>query len=164
MTASSGVNGGCNCGAITYSCESEPTTSAVCHCTVCQKQSASAFSINVGVAREDLVIEGNPTVYRTVGEDSGAEVERKFCGACGSPIVSLKVGLYAALDRLLGLRIGAVDDLAYLVADRLLPCWKPFDVLIDTGVLVYAWAPFDDDVSAPLIRPHSSAWGFWGSL
>ena len=36
-------SGGCLCGAIRYTCTAEPYVSYACHCTACQKRTASAF-------------------------------------------------------------------------------------------------------------------------
>lgn len=98
------------CGAVTYSCASEPTMTAVCHCTVCQNQSGAPFSVNIGVMREDLAIAGEPSTYVTVGEDSGAEVERKFCGNCGSPIVSL----IANMPDFAFIKAGTLEDTSWV--------------------------------------------------
>jgi hypothetical protein len=47
-----------------------------------------------------------------------------------------EVGLDPALDRLVYLRVGGVDEIAYLVADRPLPVGKRVDIGIDAGMLL----------------------------
>jgi hypothetical protein len=80
--------GGCLCGRTRYRISAPALFTAACHCSHCQKQSGGAFSVNLGVPRESLTLEGAPlSVYRDTGE-SGLAVVRKFCGNCGSPIVS----------------------------------------------------------------------------
>lgn len=81
------LDGRCLCGAITYSVDAEPLFTAVCHCKDCQRQSAAAFSIVVGVPRAAFRLEGDTIkAFPTRGEDHGGENLRHFCGECGSPI------------------------------------------------------------------------------
>jgi len=79
--------GGCLCGAIRYVVDWPPKAMVVCHCSDCQKQAGSAFSV-VGVAkREGIRVSGALSTFTHPGS-SGQTVERKFCGKCGSPIVT----------------------------------------------------------------------------
>ncbi|WP_202408368.1 GFA family protein [Novosphingobium silvae] len=82
-----GTNGGCLCGKISYVLTANPLVTAICHCTHCQKQSGSAFSVNLVVRREDLKISGALSTFEDQA-DSGALIHRRFCGSCGSPIVT----------------------------------------------------------------------------
>ena len=87
-TKMSKIQGGCLCGAVRYTCAAEPLMTAICQCTHCQRQSGGAFSVNVGIPRGSLQFTaGNPVTYEDKGE-SGLPVHRRFCAACGSPIVS----------------------------------------------------------------------------
>jgi len=81
------IKGGCLCGQIRYQSDSKPLFTSICHCKHCQKQCGTAFSILIGVKKETLKITGEMSVYKDVGE-SGKPVFRKFCGKCGSPILS----------------------------------------------------------------------------
>ena len=40
------VKGSCLCGAIKYTIEGSPSTTVLCHCISCKKQSGSAFKAN----------------------------------------------------------------------------------------------------------------------
>jgi hypothetical protein len=80
--------GHCLCGAISYEFEGPPVVSAICHCTHCQRQAGSLFSMICGVPRAKMKVTGTPTVYLDTA-DSGRTVERHFCGKCGSPIFSV---------------------------------------------------------------------------
>ncbi|MEQ1890252.1 MAG: GFA family protein [Alphaproteobacteria bacterium] len=82
------TEGGCLCGQVRYRFSSEPLAVVVCHCRDCQKQSGSAFSVNVIVAEADIEVAGQETVFHVTAESGGA-VERRFCARCGSPIRSL---------------------------------------------------------------------------
>jgi hypothetical protein len=39
------ITGGCLCGQVRYSANAEPAFVGVCHCTHCQKQTGTAFSV-----------------------------------------------------------------------------------------------------------------------
>jgi hypothetical protein len=104
------LDGRCLCGAITYSSDAEPAFTAICHCKDCQRQSGTAFSIVVGVPRDQLEVEGDLSSYSTTGEDHGRETERQFCSACGSPILSMSPGLPGVAV----LKAGTLDDTSWL--------------------------------------------------
>ncbi|MFM5886206.1 MAG: GFA family protein [Novosphingobium sp.] len=79
--------GGCLCGAVRYTVAWPPQALVVCHCSDCQKQAGSAFSV-VGVsARQDIAVQGSLTTFTHPGS-SGQAVARKFCGRCGSPVLT----------------------------------------------------------------------------
>ena len=84
------LDGHCLCGKVTYTCDGQPMATLLCHCTDCQRQTGTAFSIVVGVERDTLHIEGDTlSSFTTIGEDTGEPTRRHFCSACGSPIVTL---------------------------------------------------------------------------
>ena len=79
---------------------------AICHCKNCQKQAGSAFSTLAGIKKLDFELNGEPKIYVDTVTDSGASVERFFCGTCGSPI-------YSALPSqpdVIYLKTGTLDD------------------------------------------------------
>ena len=99
-------SGGCLCGAIRYEIPETSLMEAICHCKNCQKQAGSAFSTLAGIKKSDFKLTGEPKVYVDTDTDSGASVERFFCGACGSPI-------YSALPsqpNVIYLKTGTLDD------------------------------------------------------
>ena len=98
--------GQCLCGAITYQYPNDPVMAAVCHCKNCQRQAGSAFSTLVGVPAAEFELTGEPKLYVDGDTDSGNQVERYFCGNCGSPI-------YSALPsqaEMIFLKSGTLDD------------------------------------------------------
>ncbi len=102
--------GGCLCGRVRYVLKAEPRAVVICHCTHCQKQSGSPFSLNLVMRESDYAQSGETTVYVDSG-DSGQPVYRHFCAGCGSPIfakISLSPGKVivkaGTLDRLEGVR------------------------------------------------------------
>lgn len=59
-----------------------------CHCTECQKQSASAFGTSAIFTSEGMVpipeeLEEKLSVYSRTGEESGGRIDCYFCTKCG---------------------------------------------------------------------------------
>lgn len=100
------ITGRCLCGSVTYELEGDPIATAVCHCDHCQRQSGGAFSVNVIALPAQLSISGELRTYVETGEDDDGEyVHRRFCGSCGSPIVSEMLGTGA-----IAVKAGTLDD------------------------------------------------------
>ncbi|EPE35273.1 Mss4-like protein [Glarea lozoyensis ATCC 20868] len=79
-------SGSCLCGAITYEFTGAPATTAICHCTDCQKWAGSALSTNVAVPHDSFkVTKGEAKRYEMRGA-SGLEYPHFFCADCGSSI------------------------------------------------------------------------------
>jgi hypothetical protein len=77
------LTGACQCRKVRYEIRQEPLTVYACHCTECQRQSGSAFSLSMIVPREGMaIVAGEPEEWlrRT---DSGRMVSCAFCGDCG---------------------------------------------------------------------------------
>ncbi len=105
------LTGHCLCGSVSYRAVAEPLAQAVCHCTDCQHQTGTAFSVVVAVPRAALTVEGDTLAsFTTIGEDHGTPTERSFCSACGSPIVSVA----EAMPDLAFLKAGTLDDASWL--------------------------------------------------
>jgi hypothetical protein len=101
------IVGGCLCGAVRYRSDAEPALQVVCHCQTCRKNSGSAFSFNVAVPQDSLVVEGESV--RTYEDHSGASGQpflRKFCEHCGSHVVSHG----AAYGAITFIKAGTLDD------------------------------------------------------
>jgi hypothetical protein len=104
------LDGHCLCGKVTYHCDGEPMATLLCHCTDCQRQTGTAFSIVVGVEREALHVDGPLGEYTTIGEETHEPTHRHFCSACGSPIVTLP----EATPDLAWIKAGTLDDASWL--------------------------------------------------
>jgi hypothetical protein len=104
------LEGGCQCGAIRYRVTGAPLTLYACHCTECQKQSASAFGLSLWVKRSDLeIVSGEPHHWERLA-DSGNTTRCAFCPDCGSRLYhepSDDPGIYS-------LKGGSLDDIASL--------------------------------------------------
>jgi hypothetical protein len=76
------MTGGCQCGAVRYALQSEPTHASICHCRMCQKAFGNYFAALTGVPRKDMVwTKGSLGIFR-----SSEAVERGFCRNCGTPL------------------------------------------------------------------------------
>jgi hypothetical protein len=99
-------SGRCLCGKISYDFPNAPTMTGVCHCKNCQRQAGSAFSTLAGVPKAEFNMTGEPMLYLDSATKSGNQVERYFCGHCGSPIYSL----IPSQPETLFLKTGTMDD------------------------------------------------------
>lgn len=103
------MTGRCLCGKVTYTLEGDPMATAVCHCSHCQRQSGAAFSVNVIAHESQLQVTGTLDTYEERGElGDDVYVRRRFCGSCGSPIVS-EIAKSAGI---VAVKAGTLDDKA----------------------------------------------------
>lgn len=119
------LSGGCLCGQVRYTITADPVFVGICHCTNCQKQSGAAYSVNVGVAKDALALQGSLKTFTDHG-DSGREVLRRFCPDCGSPIITDA----AAFPTIHIIKAGTLDDPSGLRPQRQIFCaskhpWVP---------------------------------------
>lgn len=99
--------GACLCGDITYEITGDALATAVCHCEHRQRQSGGAFSTNLVVQADQLTVNGELKIYEDRGRTGDAVyVLRKFCGTCGSPIVSELM----EPANILAVKVGTLDD------------------------------------------------------
>lgn len=105
------VSGSCHCGAIRYEAEIDPGRVGVCHCTDCQRLSATAFRVTVpSLLGSFRLLSGTPRIY-TKTADSGRPREQAFCEKCGSQLYAVAPG---AEPRVYSLRVGTIDQRAQL--------------------------------------------------
>ena len=123
------ISGGCLCGAVRYSTTAEPAMIAVCHCTDCQKQNGTAFSVNVLVPYDQIEISGETlTQYESAGT-SGKKVLRNFCNRCGSPLATL----FEGFGGLAAIKVGTLDDSSWVKPGVQIWCdsLQPWGVVAD---------------------------------
>jgi hypothetical protein len=74
--------GGCSCGAVRYRLASEPLFVHCCHCLNCQRQTGSAFVINVLIEADRVeILTGEPQLVE-VPRDDGSTQEVFRCPTC----------------------------------------------------------------------------------
>lgn len=72
------IEGSCRCGRVKLRISAKPMITMACHCTGCQKMSASAFSLSVAIPTEGFeVTEGEPVIGGLHGE-----LHHYFCDYC----------------------------------------------------------------------------------
>ena len=99
--------GRCLCGDVRYEFSGDPIAVVVCHCKHCQRQGGGAFSLNLIGLESQLSVDGTLQNYQETGEnDDGVYVNRRFCGSCGSPIVSELL----QTEGVIALKVGTLDD------------------------------------------------------
>lgn len=107
------LDGHCLCGNVTYTVDegTEPMMVAVCHCTTCQRQSGSVFSLNVVIDESALHLSGDTVgEFETTSEETQTAVQRKFCTTCGSPIVSV----LESMPGIIAVKAGTLADSSWL--------------------------------------------------
>jgi hypothetical protein len=98
--------GGCLCGAIRYRINTFPFLLYACHCTNCQRQSGSAFAMNMPVRAEAFrILQGEPKAWCRLSP-LGVETVSWFCADCGGRIHGSRAIRPASIT----VRAGGLDD------------------------------------------------------
>lgn len=79
------IDGGCHCGAISFSAEIDPSRVMVCHCSDCQVLSGAPFRAVAAAPFETLVVRGTTKNYIKIAE-SGNRRAQVFCPECATPL------------------------------------------------------------------------------
>jgi hypothetical protein len=99
--------GGCRCGAVRLRISAPPLITMACHCTGCQKMSASAYSLSAAIPSAAFeVTKGEPVV----GGLRGAS-KHYFCGQCMTWMFTRPGGI----DFFVNLRPTMLDDPSWFV-------------------------------------------------
>ena len=75
IDAAAGLTGGCQCGAVRYRLEGEPTGANICHCRMCQKAGGAPFMAFGSLRMSEFVVTRG--VISTFASSDIAE--RGFC-------------------------------------------------------------------------------------
>ena len=73
------ATGGCQCGAVRFEASRRLTGAFICHCRMCQRSTASAFSVTTLYPRDAFELTGEIRWYA-----SSDIAERGFCPNCGT--------------------------------------------------------------------------------
>jgi hypothetical protein len=99
--------GGCRCGLVRLRISASPLLTMACHCTGCQRMTASAYSLSVAIPSEGFsVIKGEPVI----GGLHGA-TRHFFCPHCMSWMFTRAEGM----DWFVNLRPTMLDDPRWFV-------------------------------------------------
>ncbi|HET9322318.1 MAG TPA: GFA family protein [Gaiellaceae bacterium] len=154
--------GGCACGAVRYRLTSEPLFTHCCHCLNCQRQTGSAFVINLLIEADRVeLLAGDPQPV-DVPRDDGSTQRIFRCPTC-------QVAVYSQYGRpeVLFVRGGTLDDPSSIAPDvhiytrsklswiRLPDAVPAFEVYYDSRAL---WpAASLERLDAILARPDADA-------
>ena len=104
--------GGCSCGSVRYRLASEPLFVHCCHCLNCQRQTGSAFVINVLIEGERVeLLAGEPKAVE-VPRDDGSKQRIHRCPDC-------QVAVYSeyGTPAILFVRAGTLDEPSSVAPD-----------------------------------------------
>ena len=104
--------GGCACGAVRYRLTSDPLFTHCCHCLNCQRQTGSAFVINLLIEADHVeLLEGAPEPV-DVPRDDGSKQRISRCPTC-------QVAVYSDYGRpeVLFVRAGTLDQPSSVTPD-----------------------------------------------
>ncbi len=100
--------GGCQCGEVRYEVRGKPLRTYACHCSICQKQSGSAFGLSAQFPGGSLdVTRGR--LEHFVREGNGRGFRCYFCPICGTRIYHQMFTEKGDLPRI-NLKSGTLDD------------------------------------------------------
>ena len=85
---SGSLEGGCACGEVRYRLTSEPLFTNCCHCLNCQRQTGSAFVINVLIETERVELLGVEPQAVDVPRDDGSTQRIFRCPTCQVAVFS----------------------------------------------------------------------------
>ena len=101
----SALEGGCSCGAVRYRLASEPMFVHCCHCLNCQRQTGSAFVINLLIETDRVELLAGEPVAVDVPRDDGSAQTIFRCLECQVAVFS-RYGR----DDVRFVRAGTLDD------------------------------------------------------
>lgn len=105
-------SGGCLCGEVRFTTTGRPLQVLVCHCTMCQRATGSAFSIEPVFLKERVELQGDSlAIYHHRSAEHGRLFHFSFCRTCGN-----RIGL--TLERFPSVQVlycGTFDDPSWLV-------------------------------------------------
>jgi hypothetical protein len=100
-------DGGCRCGQTRFRVSAPPLLAAACHCSGCQRMTASAFSLSLAVPAEGFAVTaGEPVIGGLHGP-----TRHFFCPWCMSWMFTRPEGL----DDIVNLRAVLLDDHGWFV-------------------------------------------------
>lgn len=101
------MHGGCRCGKVRFRIDAAPMLTMVCHCTGCQRMTASAYSTTVMVPSDGFAVtEGEPVI----GGIHGAPGQHNHCDCCMSWLFTRIPREYGAI---VNVRATMLDDVSW---------------------------------------------------
>lgn len=82
------MTGGCSCGAVRYRLTSEPLFVHCCHCLNCQRQTGSAFVVNILIEADRVELLGQEPQAVSVPRSGGKKQKIWRCPTCQVAVYS----------------------------------------------------------------------------
>lgn len=101
--------GGCTCGSVRYRLLATPLIIHGCHCSLCQRQTGSAFAINALVEAENVEVLSGDIDRLKVMTPSGLGQSIARCAKCHVAVWSY-YHKHELNERIRFLRVGTLDD------------------------------------------------------
>ncbi len=98
--------GGCLCGAVRFRVVGDPIVAGVCYCRDCQYVAGGAGACGMMYPADAVTVTKGETRAFVSKAESGAEVSREFCPACGVHLFSHN----SAQPQFNSVKIGVMDD------------------------------------------------------
>ncbi|MFZ6843452.1 GFA family protein [Undibacterium sp. RuTC16W] len=133
--------GQCQCAAVNYLVTGTSATLFACHCTDCQRQSASAFGMALWIKNAQVEVLSGELKEWVRHMPSGRKMSCRFCGVCGTRVFHQVIG-----SDILSIKPGTLNNTKDLV-----PCghiWtdsKQEWIHIDEKALRYTGNPENFD-------------------
>lgn len=96
--------GGCLCGQVRFRIAAEPVVARICWCKDCQHLAGNG-AVNAVFPSDAIACEGTLAEFTRTAE-SGNQVRRRFCPACGSQVFGNSTGRQG----LTVVRVGTLDE------------------------------------------------------
>lgn len=100
------LEGGCSCGRVRTRIEVAPFIVHCCHCTICQRQTGTAFVLNALVETEHVTLLGAEPRRYDMPTESGRGHAIYRCADCGIAVWSE----YGGVTTVRFVRVGTLDD------------------------------------------------------
>lgn len=99
------LTGGCYCGEVRFEIDGDPIMKAMCGCEECQTIAGGSPNAFMAVPEAAYkAVKGEPKGFTRT--DIEGAVTRKFCGTCGTQIMTVAPALPGAYI----IKVGALDD------------------------------------------------------
>jgi hypothetical protein len=105
--------GGCQCNAVRYEFRDDPFVVYACHCTICQRQSGSAFGMAAAFDAGSLSLAGAAPAH-FVRPGHGRQFRCYFCRECGTRIYHRWFTESGDVP-FINLKPGTLDDTSWIV-------------------------------------------------
>ena len=107
-----GREGGCSCGEVRYRLTSEPLFTHCCHCLNCQRQTGSAFVINLLIESDRVELLAREPQQVDLPRDDGSTQQVFRCPTCQVAVFS-----HYGFSGVRFVRAGTLDDPSSVVPD-----------------------------------------------